>query len=368
LLIGKSQKQSDSARVKYGEGYKLAHLVATRLGMTLETQSHELHIVNSAATTYGEPVFQLTVSNGSHYQGTQHRIKHWAPLPIYENRFLREGNSRVLSKCYYGSLLRGQDIYTKGVWTRSSQDEDELAAKFHFGYDLEQVTTNRDREVVDLNDLLRETRQVWRKVSNPRLWAELFRAVKDEKLESQMNFSYAGPYDREAVTEGWKLAFGKGVLATTEAMIREAEWRGAILVKLPENFTAGIKAWVPTDQGYVAKRCEDKPVAVKMSSLSDYQKHTIANLRRLAKELWRHRNIKIVPAVLPATVRGQWHGLTETIYISVDWLDIREDAMSIFIHEIAHVIYGANDATGEMVRAVAQIGAVISTGYVWRKR
>ena len=71
--------------------------------------------------------------------------------------------------------------------------------------------------------------------------------------------------------------------------------------------------------------------------------------------------------MLPATVRGQWHGLTKTIYISGDWLDIREDAMSIFIHEIAHAIYGANDATGEMVHAVAQIGAIIATGYVWRK-
>ena len=368
LLFGVSEKDSPDARGQFGEGLKLALLVLTRMGLVAYIHTKELHLWNAPAEIQGELVFKVRWKNHDAYDQdkTYVEIPNW-PYELFEERFLRPGDPRILFTDPFGRSILEQDspdIFVKGIWVQKAKG---YGRGYTFGYDLVETEMNRDRGVVDAWKVSAEVGKLWASVTDSDLLERFWQAVNDASAERNCQMQGSQIKNRKALARTFRTVFGvNAVIETGEAATKEAAHRGAKPIG-GTNVGYSLKEMlgdvIGTDAQYIAeteggdrKYMPDKRLDVL------HLKH-LRMLRRLAKRLGFTG--KVYAYLLPQGVGGEAY--KNDIRINITNLGSDEKAIAILIHELAHVLYNTADATEVHTNAIALIGAKLVASYASRR-
>lgn len=352
LLIGKSQKIGDAIG-QFGEGLKLALLVATRLGLDVVIESGDYTIYNGKGEIEGEEVFKLSwVKNELPRKGTTVTILDWGDED-FSMRFLEEGDDRIFSTSTSGSIIDDSALFTKGVYICDLKD-------YAFGYNIVGLDMNRDRAAVSEWNVQCAVGRIWRENKSSYAWRILFQKIAAGGcMEKSMYFSSITPEVAEAISTGFKAAFGdNAVIKTSDDFEREAKHRGAKVIdsRVFGSYLADIlKVCVETDEKYIIRKGGVKPKKVKTESLTPEQKKILAKLRRMGSK------VGFTGAVEFAELNCGGHAdyATNTIRIHITHADNVYEACAIMIHELAHMVFRTEDMTEAHVEACCRIGVML---------
>lgn len=153
LLLGVSSKRSGEYRGMFGEGYKLALLVLTRLGHDVTVRTHDEYwkpsLVKSDTFDGAEVLRISTRPATTEFDGVRFDVRGVEPLD-YETAkqrclFLQDDAAAQRNT---STMLTGENavntIYARGIYVSTSADN------FRFGYDLhDDIRVDRDRKMAD---------------------------------------------------------------------------------------------------------------------------------------------------------------------------------------------------------------------------
>ena len=366
LLFGVSEKE-DGARGQFGEGLKLALLVLTRMGLRADIYSDDLHLWNEPDEIDGTPVFAVCWQKVEHHPGTLVQVHQW-PHPIYEQRFLRPGDPRILFTDQFGRSILEQespDIFVKGIWVCPGTISG-YSHGYAFGYDLPNVKMNRDRAVVSSWELNYEVAKAWASVTDYDLLYRFWAAVKDNMAEHQCNMHGADVRSSPKMKGAFQDVFGKNVvIGTDDQMQNEAQYRGATVMsdgQIGVGLANLARELVGSDAEYVQQMEGADNIFQPDRKLPEFQLKNLKTLRRLARRIGKERQ-EIRAYIMPGA-KGKTH--RGNIRVATNVLDHLEDSIATWVHEQAHISSGTDDATADHVSAVARIGAEVIASYVRR--
>jgi hypothetical protein len=366
LLFGVSEKTSESAIGEFGEGLKLALLVLTRMGLQAHIYSGGRHIWNELCELEGERVFKLVWKDNPNATGqTVVGIPSW-PHEIFEERFVRPGDPRIVHADQFGRYALEEEspsLYVKGVWVQGAKS---YGAHYAFGYNLVDVKMNRDRGVIDAWKSNQEIGKIWASVTDQELLERFWQAVKDRSGEKDCSMHGLQIAGRGSLKRAFQAVFGKNtVIATDAAMKREAEHRGAQVL---DRYAVGsgladlASDLVGTDAQHVYEMEGGDRVYVPDKSLSERALRILNVLRRLSRRVGADG--KVQAYILPDRVDGECYN--GNIRVSVNKLGSAKEAISVWLHEVAHAEYDTADTTDEHVEAVTKLAADVIVGYATR--
>lgn len=367
LLFGVSEKPGPNAVGQFGEGLKLALLALTRDGLTAHIYTGSMHLWNEPAELYGEQIFKIVWEDwDTSKDGLSIEIPNW-PFKTFEERFLRPGDPRILFTDPFGRSILEEDppgIYVKGIWVQPAHG---YGRHYTFGYNLTDVTMNRDRGVVNSWDVNSEIGKIWASVSDPVLLERFWQAVKDLMAEKDASMHGCNIADKTGMRQAFRSVYGNNaVLKTSNSMDAAATYRGAEVITDAEAGGFGLKhvvtELVGTDAEYVAMMEGGDRKYLPDNKLSRAALKTLKMLRRMAKRIGVKGNI--FAYILPSGVGGECY--KEDIRISLAKLNDDEEALAVWLHEEAHRQYNTPDATAAHVNAVARLAAQIIVTYCRR--
>jgi hypothetical protein len=365
LLMGVSEKSGSNPIGQFGEGLKLALLVLTRMGLTAHVYSKGLHFWNEKGIELGHEVLVVKWEPRITDRGAKVIIPNWA-FPLYDDRFLRPGDPRIIFEDQWGrKILRQEspDIFVKDVWVCKAGKQG-YGKPYAFGYSLVDTKMNRDRGVVDSWEASREVARLWASVTDEELLVEFFEAVSQGLAETGC-YIYGNLSNKKAFKNAFARVFGSDVVVkTNDEMAREAEYRGARPLseaELGHGIMELAKELVGTDTEHI-QQMEGKDVVLVPDNKLDPDKFdTISLTRRLAKRFGFKG--KILAAIIPSRNGEYYRG---NIRLNIEQLNDEEGAISTLLHELAHAEYNTADATAAHVTAVANVAARMIMGYARR--
>jgi hypothetical protein len=354
LLLGESHKENENAIGQFGEGLKLALLVATRMEKTVEIYSGNFYIVNDTAEIDGVKVLKLMWDTTKEsYNGTKIVVNNWENED-FQDRFIFDlPEDELILTNTSGSILWEKKLYVKGVFVTNLDN-------YEFGYNVDTIQMNRDRNAVSEWDIQCGIGKIWKEVDDPEGWKTFFLASKAGKLENVIYLPNYGLSSnvKNALIKGFKMAFGeKSVLKTSDDASREAEHRGA---KSIDAYMFGsyvrdiIKNYVQTDVDYVTEKRGEKAFNVPYSNLNEIQRKNLSFLKRMGKKVDFYG--KILVAELPNALGSADH-FNNCIKIRPEVLLDEFESQIVMIHELAHIVYKTDDTTDAHVEACCKIGA-----------
>ena len=359
LLFGVSEKEGvDNAIGQFGEGLKLAMLVLTRMGNVCEVFSGDLYITNDSEMLEDadREIFVLKYCKTEEiFAGTKVVIHDWESGD-YQEQFIHSDDEKIIVQIKNSKnsiLTSGSGLFVKGVFTQD--------LPYHeFGYDVEDANMNRDRSTVGDYEINARIANIWMKMDDPLGWESFFEAVENGKKEKDISLS-AWKLTEEvkfAIAKGFHNTFGENaVLETDKTSAKEAEHRGAKIISLEMfgyNMQEIMKNIVHTDKSFVVEKRGRKAFVVEYKDLDEFQKETWKAVKRVCRK-YGFDTDKVYPASLPSDVGGEAYN--GTIKINVSQLYSKEKAISILIHEMAHILYFTQDLTDAHVDACTDIGA-----------
>lgn len=371
LILGVSQKE-EGAIGQFGEGLKLALVLATRHNVEVIIESGELVIRNSTDEIDGVSVLKLDItSTPVPIVGTRVTFVDWM-WKDYTTRFLTsEQDARVLYHTEAGSVLKEHALYCKDVFVKELPN-------FKYGYDVHtDMKMNRDRAAVEDSNMHFAIGKIVNKLTEKKSIVNFLMAVTEyPNGERRVRFDRYSFYGE--VKDTWKSAleavYGKKlVAATSEKWITQAKYCGFNPVRemeCGESVYYAISAWYDLDRDNVMKKLLQNAKPLTRSDLNQIQRENLLHLQKVWKRVKeapvfeKYRDIKIVPVDLPEDIGGRWCTEDQRVEISPRNLVLWEDTLSTFIHEMAHATTGAEDATKEMVQACTDFGANFLINYL----
>jgi len=370
LLFGISEKEEGS-RGQFGEGLKLALLVLTRMELRADIYSGDLHLWNEPDEIDGTPVFAVCwkkIEPQTFDSGTIIEVYNW-PHSIYEQRFLRPGDPRIVFTDQFGRSILEQespDIFVKGIWVCPGTTSG-YGTGYTFGYDLPDIKMNRDRAVINTWDLNYEVAKVWASVTDYDLLYRFWTAVKDNAAEHYCNMAGAKIRSSPNMKRAFQDVFGKNVvIGTDEHMKNEAQYRGATVLdgtNVGTGLAEMVTGLVGSDAEYVQEMEGTDVVFQPDKKLEDHRLKNLRTIRRLAKRIGNDRQ-QIKAYIMPSRILGEAY--QGNIRVSTGVLDDLEDTIATWLHEQAHITSGTDDATAAHANAIAEIGAEVIASYVRR--
>lgn len=227
LLLGVSSKSEDDSQIgQFGEGYKLACLVLTRLGLDVVIKNENFKEVwrpslKSSRRFSGEEVLIFDVEGRLSYKHTDDKPLEFIITGIAEgdwelyktknlnlnppkNVLESEGNYVLLDEAYAGH------VYVSGLYVA-------VLDGLKYGYNLlpERISLDRDRRTLPTFDILWETSRIWEKSGATEKVLELCReGVKDVEYLTP-SYLYLSDSSKEAVVEDFRKEYGNNAYPVT---------------------------------------------------------------------------------------------------------------------------------------------------------
>lgn len=362
LLLGVSQKSSDNAIGKFGEGLKLALVLASKHGIQALIQSGEYEFENSTDHIDGVEVLKVNITkfDEKRVSGTRVTFFDW-PWDDYTDRFLSERDLRVLFACRHGAILTQNALFSNGVYVKDLPE-------FKWGYNCIGLEMNRDRTAVEDAEMRRMIGLIVTSMNDSKMIEEFVIACKSNP-ESERRV-YADRFyvrERELWKKVLKSVFGDVVAGTSDDDIIQAGHYGLKAVRKEEvgNFLYYFIAETfgcDHDRVWEMRTAAMKPL--QQNDLSQVQRENLRKIRRLHKriteteEFESEKDIKIEIYDLE-NFPACWCEEKREIQYRPTCLTHWEEVLSTYIHEMAHAKYGATDCTDEMMEAIANVGALL---------
>jgi len=345
LLMGTTSKAEDNRqRGKFGEGFKLAWLVLSRMGFTVRCRSGAEqwipHIEHS--DQFGAEVLKVECSPVKYRNAIQVDViglgkEDWDEIKE-RCLFLSKIKKADMIDLDYDRILTAEDkvgvLYVKGVYVGR------LPGRYFYGYDLDDVDLDRDRRLADpwslkyaitkvLNKALSrkmvKTEDIWQLLQNDE-WEE-GRAVRDNlytnsTISTAMAKIFTEKHGDEAVP----------VSSSVETM--DAKHYGIKGVAVGRT----LKAVIEKETGsYESKQQQLETQAKHIYSLMELEAEEQVRFEwavNLVKEHCPGHEINIVDFYSDA-ILGRWQG-DGRIELARRTLTDRKQLISTLVHELAH--------------------------------
>lgn len=357
LLIGESQQRNhEGSPGFYGEGQKMAMLVATRLGNDCHIQTNGFTVVpviESSTLQKEVDVLKFSITDTSNHGGTVVKVK-------CDENDLYGAMEDFLSLSEYVSpeeltspeaIIRSPhlsgSIYVNGVQTTHN--------KYYWGYNLnDRSIMNRDRSSIDYPKANRLISKLLHTTTHQDKVEFFEKVLFSEYLES----TFAPTIEDEATNKKWVKAFkevfgNKVVLGDGSRLDEQARYRNyKVLSNVPYSWRnyllyIGIPTSVTILEKEPLKRTHRKP-----------DKESSANLgwaKRLIKLYYGDYGTVRISDNLVDTHGNKCAGLydssTDVTWLNASILHSKKDTFTTLLHETIHRLTGANDNTAEFTQA-----------------
>lgn len=347
LLIGESeQRGKPGSPGNFGEGFKIALVVANRLGMECEIKTIGFDVSSALEPSSLNPEVKALVfyiEDTDFTEGTIFKVKCTKEqLEEAKTYFaVLQGLDPELTKS--SSILRDfEGIYANGVRITNTPAL--------FGYNFTNTDLiNRDRSTVDSNKLKEETKEILFHIEDEEIITEIVQGITtdDSLLESQSGIftSTAIPVWRKVIKKlfGDKVALSTGTESDTQARYRKFH----VISGLP-------KSWAY----FFGTDLEIYPTNQLRATTLDTNKHKKASAEENKNLGWAKRLVKLYYADY-GTVKvseklvdafgndclGLHDFVTDTTWIRRDLLSDKEQLFKTLLHETVHRTTRCSDNT-----------------------
>lgn len=354
LLLGVSEKENNS-RGKFGEGLKLALIVLKRLGYDVIIKSNNLKITVDTTIIEEEKCLKLLIdTTPNNVSGTEVLIKGYNDS-TFDDNFVKKNNKKVIYKCPKGQIIEETPtrLYVKDIFVCDLENA-------RYSYNLRNIQLAEDRNIPSEWDLRRCIGRVYEMVNKKQLLINLFNAIKEGQYEHNININYINGVQSKTWVNAFKEVYGnKAVIRTDDEWEREATWRGAKVVTIPDNMSE-LKTIIDTDKQFTLKDNKGT-VKVKDSKLEQGELIHLKVLRKLSKKI--SPDVKVIATILdkPAC----YNIAKKEIMINRNQLQDLNKCLGSLVHELAHT-RGASDMTAEMIHMIGGVAGDLLYPYVIR--
>ncbi|MGB9855852.1 MAG: ATP-binding protein, partial [Caldisericum exile] len=360
LLLGISDKEDkENARGQFGEGLKIALIVLKRLGYDVEIISNNLHCTVDTIEIEGEKCLKINYEhNGKTFNGTQ-IIIHDYDGETYQDRFVLGGNKTVLyHNDYYGDILEKEkeygELFVKDIYVTKIGNSE-------FSYNLKQVKLEESRNIADEWSLRYNIGYLFESCIDKQLWIRLFKALKDDKYESNMILhNIYNDETKPIIIEAFKEVFPDSVALTNPLLKNEVLWRNKEIVtcinpQTMDGIINVLKEAKLTDIEFLKEHDGKDDIEVNEEALTETEKENLAIARQLCKMVDKGYDVK--PYIMG---NNDILGVADNpIKLNRKILNNKEKTISTVIHELTHLHYGIRDMTVEQIHKLSDMAALI---------
>jgi hypothetical protein len=360
LLLGITEKENENARGKFGEGLKIACVVAERLGHHITIKSHDLNISSYKAklTLPDETIEEVLGLKVDHLAkedsllGTEVTINGYTG-PDYSENFLYAKDPRILKEYSGGSILSGSGkgkLFVKGIYVQDLVDAT-------YGYNLLNVTLEESRKVANEKDVQDGIGRLWTYVGDTELIEEFLEAKhygNAYEAKCPLGKWLISP---EKWKEAWKANFGsKAVIATSDAYTAQCQWLKGKPIQLFDDVEHFAKeTGIMTDVQFVKEHSKADTEKVTEKSLDIDKRKLFSLLKKVARDVGYTKKIKLVKFI-----NGEFTGTSNGKYIQLDSSILNDPivAFGTLLHELTHDLKGTHDNYEGMIRAFEQVAGL----------
>ena len=377
LVLGQTTKRGDDRqRGQFGEGYKLAvaslinrgHNVVIRTGEqtwhpTIEADpafnNARILVINTRKTQFEDRVyFEVDGVSKEDWNEIQSNLL-----------FLKVPGKRSVIKTWGGTILKGEAyanrLYVGGIFVCNLPDD------YHFGYDLKNLTLDRDRKLADPYDLRYEVCRVLNTcVTNGSIKIEDFMevlALEGGEGRALSDHTYVVVNIRQAIAEYFTKNFGENTVPVTNlAEVAEAEHHGFNASFVSPAVYKLLKAEGRTIGERKETRGLERKTVYKLSDLQDNERENLTwatNLVQNCSSWFTPGHLSVVDFFGPR-IRGVFrpNGNKIEIDLSRNILKNRRQTLKTLVHEVAHT--AGDDGTVAHRDAMDDLYAQIIEGSV----
>jgi hypothetical protein len=380
LFLGEGKKERWQ-RGAFGEGLKIAALVLLRSGYPIVIRSGDMEVEpfwkEEKVDDEVVKVLAFRKKTIPPVRGTKILVKGYFGPSYKENISLFD--KKVLAKRLH--VIDGKEVEDRLIDEKPGRlyvrnlFVEELKPEAEFSYDLWDVRLEESRRVASRWDVELGAGELWAQVRNKELIKRFFKAVEENKFESEVRIYSIPITSADAWQQAFKEYFGKfAVLWTDESMAAQAEWIGRKPVKLPDNISIGLRHVVETDVDAYLAHIQSSEALVDPKKLAAYEAKVWRGLCDLFERL-KAKYPQLANWRLEIMTKTKDGGVAihsiKSIRINRDILSDPIKSLAVFIEEVAHAVSGAADMTKLLYLAVSDVGATISSivmNEYWRKK
>lgn len=355
LLLGTTSKAGRSdQRGEFGEGMKLACLVLTRNGLGVRIKSgdeqwmpriahsknfnSDLLVVDTAPCVYRNRVqVDIIGLNEEDWKTIQKRILHLNKPK--DNEIIHAGENKIL----IGERFINQ-LYVKGIFVGK------LPGNYFYGYDLSDVSLDRDRRLADPWDLKYAIHRALAKASNDIPVIDLMTIMNGEFEESNAVAAnaYSSSNLSKKILEEFQKQHGENAIAVSDtAQSIEAKHYGFDAVVVSKGMKTLIELEIGDFETKKNKRRYDIKQRYSSCNLTEEEELNLMWCYELLSDVETIGDV-IVADFFDKQINGLYRD--GVIYIAKKWMIDRIELMRVAIHEAAHA-YGKD---GEKEHEVAE--------------
>lgn len=361
LLLGYSTKQGDArAAGQYGEGMKLAMLALVRAGHRVTVRSGGTmwspRIVPSVQFG-GEMVLAVDVTEiESIGERTIVEIEGVTSAAWKEisGKFLFLGSPKTIPTMY-GRLISDKKyagmIFVKGIFVQKLDD-------LQHGYDLESITVDRDRRMVDIHmaksycSLIHTSAATKKKSIARTLYAALKRRASDGKIYG----TYEGDAVVRAVVSEFDREHGRDTVAVeSEEEAQKLASYGVRAVVAPDELRSFIEKKKGTFEDIAQKHAQRPTASYARSVLTPNEKRTLERCEKLVSDACGTRIVASVVVFPSEDTAGRYEPMSGSIHIAKKLLGDLSETLATLVHEAAHKLSGASDGDLRHVATIEEI-------------
>lgn len=353
LLFGITEKKSEDARGRFGEGLKIALIVLKRLGYDIEIFSNHLHILVDTTKIEGEECLRLLYrETHNSTDGTLIKVVGYEG-ETYEDRFV-SGNKKILFHSYTGDIIKEtpKRLYVKDIYVQDLPNAS-------YSYNLRKCKLEESRGIADQWELEWYSGFLMCKCDSIDVWVKCFKAIRDKKWETCMRLTSNIKHPK-VVSRAFERVFGiNAVLGTNALWIKEAEWRGADTIQCFSTEKHGSlfdTEGIQTDREFVLERDNAQKIIVKDEDLNHLEYRNLITARSLVErycENWG-LNIKCVNVYLLEKADGMWLKETREIAVNREALTDVVRTFDVIVHEVSHA-HGFEDMTKGFILMLSKV-------------
>jgi len=361
LLLGYSTKQGDArAAGQYGEGMKLSMLALVRAGHKVVVRSGGAmwspRVVPSAQFG-GEMVLAVDVAEiesigeRTIVEIEQVTAAQWKEI---SGKFLFLGSPKTIPT-YYGKLIADKKyagmIFVKGIFVQKLDD-------IQHGYDLDSVTVDRDRRMVDIHmaksycSLIHAAAAGKKKSIAKSLYAALKRRAADGKIYG----TYEGETVVRAVVSEFDREHGKDTVAVeSEEEVQKLASYGVRAVVAPDELRSFVEKKKGTFEDIASKHAQRPTSSHVRASLTPSEKRVLERCEKLVSDACDTRIVASVVDFPSEDTAGRYEPTSGGIQVARKLLGDTAETLATLVHEAAHKISGASDGDLRHVAAIEEI-------------
>jgi hypothetical protein len=383
LLFGVTSK-ADRAdqRGQFGEGMKVGTLALVRAGrsVTIRTQEETWSASLQASPDFGGRKV-LTFDTRKRSRGTDQVEVEIGPVSREEwdqigAAFLFMQERDNVSECDYGSMLTGADhlstVFAKGILVKKIEG-------MRYGYDLSQITLNRDRSMIDEYDvrshvvLLLSEQYKLGKIDLD----ILIGMFRDNTWETAYGYAWAHSDVTPAMIKKLTCASGpKSVITSSNEEATRIESYGWNAIRVTPPMMEAMNSYLKSDYSEYVKFRKDiglttykelvelmRDAVGETFARSDLDSSESANLTWAITTLASVK-VNVAPTVCKFVRDGELIGLFQggKIWIARSQLACKHDTLATLIHEYSHNFGG--DASLEHTASIENIWTRVSRSII----